>query len=188
MAEVKVLLKGYLGDGSCSTVSLVRDVLETGEQMVMVVDPGTVKSQNLIVEALKSEGLASEDVTHVGITHGHMDHFRNIGMFGMAKAVDYWGIWSGDDCVSSDKEDMVKISGGVKTVKTPGHSYDSITFLVFTSEGEVAICGDVFWKKDYPKVEDDPYASDRAELVKSRTKVLEIADAVIPGHGEKYTI
>jgi len=202
MAEVKVLLKGYLmkdsptGMGSCSTISLIRTKDFTGKDLIMVVDPGTCLSQNLIRDALKAEGLTCDDVTHVGVTHSHMDHFRNIGMFPNAISVNYDGIWTADECVYSNEDDVLQIGEGLKTVKTPGHSYDSITFLVETSESgagagadvSVAICGDVFWQKDYPKVEDDPYASDRAELVKSRAKVLEMADAVIPGHGEKYAV
>lgn len=189
MAEAKVLLNGYLmkdspsGMGSCSTISLVRD-----GSMVMVIDPGTVVDQKLIVDALLKEGLSVDDVTHVGITHGHVDHNRNNGMFPTAVTLNYDGIWSADECVYSNEEQIVRISDDVQTVKTPGHSYDSITFLVSTPSGKVAICGDVFWKKDYPRVEDDPYASDRVELVKSRAKVLEMADAIVPGHGEEFAV
>lgn len=194
MAEVKVLLKGYLmnesssGKGSCSTISLIRDkVLD--DEMVMVIDPGTVLSQNLIIQALKKEGLSVSDVTHVGITHGHMDHYRNIGMFPNAKSVDYDGVWDGDVCEYSSGEDVVKISDNVSTVKTPGHSPDSITFLVTTSRGIVAVCGDVFWKKDYPATaDDDKFARDKKALELSREKVFKIADFIIPGHGEEYGV
>lgn len=190
MAEVKVLLKGYLMKessslkGSCSTISLVRD----GE-MVMIVDPGTVLNQNLIIEALNGEDLAVSDVTHVGITHGHMDHYRNIGMFPGARSVDYDGVWTGDVCEYSSGEDVVRISNCVSTVKTPGHSHDSITFLVSTSRGVIAVCGDVFWKKDYPlTADDDMFAGDKNALKLSREKVLKMADFVIPGHGEEYGV
>lgn len=193
MAEVKVLLKGYLmkesssGKGSCSTISLISDKDENGGDLIMIVDPGTVTDQNLIVDALKSEGLEISDITHVGITHGHMDHYRNIGMFSNAKSVDYDGIWDGDVCEYSNTQDVVKISDGISAVKTPGHSHDSITFLVLTSRGKVAVCGDVFWKKDYPlTAEEDAFARDKKALELSRKKVLEIADFIIPGHGEEY--
>lgn len=190
MAEVKVLLKGYLmkesssGKGSCSTISLIKDKGIEGKDMVMIVDPGTVLAQNLIAEALSAEGLSVLDVTHVGITHGHMDHYRNIGMFSRAKSVDYDGVWDGDVCEYSNKKEIVKISDGIVAIKTPGHSHDSITFLVETSRGKVAVCGDVFWKKDYPP--DDVFARDKESLTKSREKVLKMANFIIPGHGEEY--
>lgn len=185
MAEVKVLLEGYLmkdspsGRGSCCTISLIR-----AGDIVMVVDPGTVVDQKLIVDALLKEGLEVSDVTHVGITHGHMDHYRNIGMFADAISVDYDGIWTKDECVYSNKDEVVEIGDGLKTVKTPGHSHDSITFLVETSRGLVAVCGDVYWKKDYP--EEDVFARDKGKLNESRVRVLEMADFIVPGHGGEY--
>ena len=57
--------------------------------------------------------------------------------------------------------------------------------LVKTDKGKVAICGDVFWKKGLPKV--DPYADSPKELVKSRAKVLEMADFIVPGHSGMYS-
>ena len=70
--------------------------------------------------------------------------------------------------------------------RTPGHSYDSITLLVKTNNGIVAICGDVFWKEDFPK--DDPYASNKEKLEESRKKILEVADWIIPGHGKMFKV
>ncbi len=182
MAEVKVLLQGYNSEDSgeenaCSTVSLVKD----GE-IVMVVDPGTMKSQDLLIEALKKENLSKEDVNWVGITHSHMDHYRNIGMFPDAKSLDYYGIWD-KDSVDDWKEEF---SENIKIIKTPGHDRTSITLLVKTEKGNVAICGDVFWEKGLPV--DDLYASDKEKLEKSREKVNELADYIVPGHGDIFEV
>ncbi|NOX71974.1 MAG: MBL fold metallo-hydrolase [Candidatus Micrarchaeota archaeon] len=179
MAEVKILLKGYVSDEtgghSCSTVTLVRN-----GKIRMVIDPGTLPSRNVLVDALKKEGIIPEDVNFVGITHSHMDHYRSIGMFPNASAVDYWGIWKKDVW----KECKGNLSDDIRIVKTPGHSYDSITFLVKTKNDIVAICGDVFWKEGYPQ--DDPYAQDREKLQESRKYILKTADFIIPGHGEMF--
>ena len=48
----------------------------------------------------------------------------------------------------------------------------------------VAICGDVFWKENYP--ENDEYASNGEALEESRKKVLALADYIIPGHDDIY--
>ena len=176
MAEVKILIQGYVSgeaEGtSCSTITLVKD-----KDLNIIVDPGTAKSQELIKEKLKEEGLTVEDIDIVFLTHSHIDHFRNIGMFPNAKSLDYWGYWEGDLQKKSDG----KITDDIFFIKTPGHSKDSITLLVKTEKGLIAICGDVFWKKDFPKK--DPFAQDLIELEKSRKKLLEIADYIIPGHG-----
>ena len=95
MAEVKVLVEGYTSaDGSGyeettgPTITLVKD-----GDLVIVCDPGTLKSQSVLVDALKRENLTVDDVNVVFLTHSHIDHFRNIGMFPNAKSLEFYGIW-----------------------------------------------------------------------------------------------
>ena len=144
MAEVKVLIEGYTTVGtvasdeeerSCSTVTLIRD-----EGVIMVVDPGTLEDQKILIDKLKEEGLSVDDVNVVCITHSHMDHYRNIGMFPKAKSLDYWGFWD-RNTVEDWKE---QFADNIQIIKTPGHNYDAITLLVKTDKGIVAVCGDVF--------------------------------------------
>jgi glyoxylase-like metal-dependent hydrolase (beta-lactamase superfamily II) len=183
MAEVKILFEGFTTAESSSdeatscTIGLVKD-----GKIKMVVDPGTVKNQKVIVNALRKEGLRTKDVNFVCITHSHMDHYRNIGMFAYAKSLDFWGIWEGDKVKDWDSQ----FSRNIKIIKTPGHNYDGITLIVDTHKGKVAVCGDVFWKENYP--ENDPYASDDNLLKESRKKVSELADWIVPGHAGIYRI
>lgn len=178
-AEVKILIEGYTTadtaeageeEKTCPTITLVKD-----KDIVMVIDPGVLESQNMLVEALKKEGLTVNDV--VCLTHSHIDHYRNIDMFPTAKTLEFYGIW--DKNIAADWNEQ--FTDNIKIIKTPGHDYSSITLLVKTDKGTVAICRDVFWKENFP--EDDEYASDREKLKESREKVLEMADYVIPGHG-----
>lgn len=182
MAEVKVLIKGYTSADAegrtCSTISLIKD-----ENVVMIIDPGTARSQDVIIEALKKEGVAISDINFVFITHSHIDHYRNIGMFSKAKTLEYFGIWDEDKDGVDWKEEFTP---NIRIIKTPGHNYDGLTLLVKTEKGIIAICGDVFWKEDFP--EDDPYASAPEKLKESRKKVLEMADWIIPGHGPMFKV
>ncbi len=99
MAEVKILVEGYtIADSTDEgeektrpTITLVQD-----KNIVMVCDPGTLDSQQILIDALKNEGLTINDVNYVFITHSHIDHYRNIGMFPNAKTLEYWGIWDGE--------------------------------------------------------------------------------------------
>lgn len=181
MADVKILIQGYTSEEkeghSCSTVVLVRD-----KNTSIIIDPGTLPSQKQLIEALKKEGLGVNDINIVGITHSHMDHYRNIGIFSKAKALDYWGWWEGD-VLSKSQDD---ITDDIMVIKTPGHSDDSITFLVKTKKGKIAICGDVFWKKDLP--EKDCYANNSKRLKQSRKMILDLAEWVIPGHGGIFKV
>lgn len=191
-AEVKVLIEGYTNADSFvetgeekiqPTVTLVRD-----GDVVMVVDPGILESQQVLVDALKKEDLSVEDVNVVCITHSHIDHYRNIGMFPNAKILEYYGLW--DKRTVSDWSE--NFTSNIRVLHTPGHDYSSITLFVTTGSesghpGVVAICGDVFWKENYPREpQDDAYASNPEKLKESREVVKKMADWIVPGHGGIY--
>lgn len=183
-AEVKILLEGYTNadnlekteeERSSATVTLVRD-----KDVIMVVDPGTMVNQKILVEALAREGLKIENVTHVCITHSHIDHYKNVGMFPHAKVLEFFGLWHKnkvDDWTENFTEN-------IKIIRTPGHDYSSITLFVKTNIGVIAICGDVFWGNKTPEV--DPYAQDLQKLDESRELVLKNSDYVIPGHASMF--
>ena len=184
MAEVKILIKGYTSvdikeseEKTCPTITLIKD-----GGNIIITDPGVLESQEILKEKLREEGLSVDDVDFVFLTHSHLDHYRNTGMFPKAKVLEYFGIWDGNKCDDWQEQ----FSHDIRIINTPGHNSNSLTFLVKTVRGVVAICGDVFWKENYPK--NDPYASDPAKLSESRAKVLELADYVIPGHGEEYKV
>jgi len=186
-AEVKILVEGCTNADSVaetgeektrSTITLVRD-----ENLVMVVDPGVLENQQILVDALKKENLTIEDVNVVCITHSHIDHYRNIGMFPNAKTLEYFGLW--DKCGVEDWSE--NFSPNIQVLYTPGHDYTSITLFAKTINGVVAICGDIFWKENYPQnPHDDAYASDPEKLKESRHMLLKMADWIIPGHGRMY--
>ena len=182
MAEVKVLIKGYTsevggGEKTCSTITLVKD-----KDIIMIVDPGVLESQQMLIDALKKEGLSINDINVVCITHSHIDHYRNIGMFPNAKTLEFYGLWDGQG-VDDWKEQFTK---DIEIIKTPGHNATSITLLVKTNKGKIAICGDVFWSENSPEV--DEYADEPKKLKKSREKIIKLADYIIPGHADIYPV
>jgi glyoxylase-like metal-dependent hydrolase (beta-lactamase superfamily II) len=186
MAEVKILVEGYVSadvgdDRTCPTMTLIRDTLN-GKKIVIVVDPGVISDRNILINELSKENLSVDDIDIVFLTHSHLDHFRNIGLFPNSKALDFWGIWDKDKCASWKEI----FSDNIEIVKTSGHSSDSLTFFVKTKIGIVAICGDVFWKENYPEI--DSYATDLNKLNESRKLVLQKADYIIPGHGKMFRV
>jgi len=185
MAEVKILIQGFTNadtqeegeEKTCPTITLVKD-----KSLNIIVDPGVLESQQVLADKLKEEGLGISDIDIVCITHSHIDHYRNIGMFPKAKTLEFFGLWDGQ-AVDDWQE---QFTDDIKIIKTPGHNYDSISLLVKTEKGVVAVVGDVFWKEGLP--EKDAYATDSKELEKSRKRILELADYVIPGHGPMYKV
>ena len=140
-AKITVLIEGYYEkdaygqERTCPTVTLIRD-----GAMIMVVDPGILESQQILIDALKKEGLAIADVTVVCITHSHIDHYKNVGIFENARVLEFFGLWNKNTC----EDWQENFSDNIQILKTPGHDATGITLFVKTDDGVVAVCGDVF--------------------------------------------
>lgn len=183
MATVDVLVTGHVehtdaGDSVHPTISLVRD-----GDLVLVADPGILADPSLLTTALDGHGLAPADVTHVFVTHHHIDHTRNIGMFPTAKVVDVDSVYDGSLWLEHDG-DGYHLSADVRVIETPGHAAECAALLVTTGEGVVALTH-TWWFADMTPLE-DPLAWDQAALERSRARVLELADIVVPGHGPAF--
>src|ERR1035437_9998916 len=120
-AEVKILVKGSTNadrvgetgiERDCPTITLVRD----GE-IIMVVDPGVLANQHILVDALKKENLTVKDVNVVCVTHSHIDHYRNVGMFPNAKVLECFGLWNGNRVENWSE----KFTTNIQVIRTPGH-------------------------------------------------------------------
>jgi len=186
-AEVKVLIQGCTNADSIAvtgeektqpTITLVKD-----DDFIIVVDPGVLSDQKVLIDALRNENLTVSDINLVCITHSHVDHYRNIGMFPKAKVLEYFGLWD-----KNTVEDWkMQFSTNIQVIKTPGHDYTGISLIVNTVNGVVAICGDVFWKENFPRdASEDAYALDPVKLEESREAIRERADWIIPGHAGMY--
>jgi glyoxylase-like metal-dependent hydrolase (beta-lactamase superfamily II) len=186
MAKIKVLLSGFT-NADCrkngeEEITRCTTTLIYADNMIILSDPGVLSDQKIMIDALKKEGLGVDDISHIFITHSHLDHYRNIGMFPKAKTIEFWGIWDGGKCEPYSEH----FSKDSKIIKTPGHSYDGLTMLVTTSDGVVAIAGDLWWSKKGP--EKDPFALDNEILKKSREEVLVLANYIVPGHGDIFKV
>jgi glyoxylase-like metal-dependent hydrolase (beta-lactamase superfamily II) len=184
MAEVKVLLEGFTNTDKRAAgedeITRCTTTLIFDEDKIILSDPGVLDDQKIMVDALAQENLTVDDITHIFITHSHMDHYRNIGMFPKAISIDYTGIWQGGKFIEREEQ----LSKDIRLIETPGHSYDSLTALVQTEKGIIAIAGDLWWSSRGPKF--DKFATDMEKLKESREKVLSLADYIIPGHGKMF--
>jgi len=198
MAEVKVLVEGNherLDDGKIkigSTVTLIKS------DKNILVDTGSFLDREKLIEELKKENLSAEDIDIVILTHLHLDHTVNIYLFSNAKIFyklrgkDFAGL------VGFPKEgkiqrfelvDEVEIAKDVLILLTPGHTEDSISVIVNTSNGKFVIAGDAFDSKKLLDVNvQPPLYWNLDEFNKSREKILNIADYIVPGHGKMFEV
>ena len=142
-----------------------------------------VKDRAAILDPLRSLGVAPEDVTHVFLTHHHPDHTANVALFPNAEVVDFWARYRADEWLDHDG-DGYAISPNCQLWLTPGHTAEDATLIVRADDAVYAITH-LWWRGDRsPEI--DPLADDQAELERSRARVLEVADIVVPGHGQPF--
>ncbi|MDD5182507.1 MAG: MBL fold metallo-hydrolase [Candidatus Nanoarchaeia archaeon] len=191
MAEVKVLIKGYASELKNGwTASSTTTFIESNGKKI-IVDPGCNRKN--LLDSLKRVGLHTNDIDLVVLTHMHPDHSLLCGIFENAKVLTPTEIYDNDKQV----EQKDKIEGtDIKIMLTPGHVPEHISLVVPTSDGIVVVAGDNFWWGDNEEQKVDinkedaahPTETDMDELVKSRKKILKIADWVIPGHGKMFRV
>lgn len=177
MLRWQILHTGSIGDRVASTVSLVIDLPH-----VIVIDPGMVPSQAMILEPLAKAGFTPGLVTDVIISHHHPDHTMNVGLFPEAQVHDYWAVYHHDRWLDLPAEGR-QVSPHVRLLETPGHTREDITTVVETAEETVAFTH-LWWGADGPEL--DPYATDQSALEAGRRRVGEAADLVVPGHGAPF--
>jgi glyoxylase-like metal-dependent hydrolase (beta-lactamase superfamily II) len=180
-ARVDVLVVGYADMPSVAgTVGLVRDA-----HRVIIVDPGMVKSRSLILDPLEQLGIAADDVTHVFVSHHHLDHTVNIALFRQAEIVDF-RTTRRDDQVNAHQGEGFQIGPNTTIWVTPGHSPQDASLVVDTADGRQAFTH-LWWRSDRtPEV--DPYSVDPAVLAGNRRRLLDGVDVVIPGHGAPFRV
>jgi glyoxylase-like metal-dependent hydrolase (beta-lactamase superfamily II) len=183
MTTVHLLHPGYVRDEGSrvgSSVSLVRD----GDALI-VVDPGLVADRSLILDPLAALEVRPEDVTHVFLSHHHPDHTLNVALFPNVEVVDFWARYVGDRWLDHDG-DGYRLAPHSRLWLTPGHT-DEDASLVVDADDAVYAFTHCWWQADRtPEI--DPYSPDQSVLDRSRARILEVADIVVPGHGEAFRV
>lgn len=169
-----------------------KTALEAAARGPILVDTGGPWTREALLGALAGEGVAPADVTLVVGTHGHSDHIGNLGLFpGAALLVSH------DFCLPGGRylphglgeERPLKLGPGLEVWATPGHGGQRDVSVVVggTTLGTVVVAGDVFEcdgdKDSWQVLSEDPVAQER-----SRKRVLDTADIVVPGHGAPFRV
>ena len=137
------------------------------------------------LDPLAKLGLWADDVTHVFLTHHHLDHTMNIGLFRKAEVVDFRASRRGDQ-VTNHAGEGYQLAPHTAIWLTPGHTPQDASLVVDTPEGRYAFTH-LWWRSDRsPAV--DPYSTDPGELARNRQRVLTEVNIVIPGHGAPFKV
>jgi glyoxylase-like metal-dependent hydrolase (beta-lactamase superfamily II) len=190
--EVKVLQPGYSewisatqqrADG---TMTLIKGPTR------VIVDTGGPWDRPTILKALRREGIRPEDIDHVICTHGHSDHTGNNNLFPNATLIVSYDVCKGDLYTFHDfaHGQPYRIDDGIDVIPTPGHTAEDVSVIVKTRQGVIAIVGDLFeCAEDLENESLWRSSSEMPETQKaSRARILELADFIIPGHGEMFRV
>ncbi len=194
MADVKVLIDGYVREEDDEEFASSTTVLIRENELNIIVDPGM--DRKLLLKTLRKENLSPTDINYVVLTHYHLDHSLLAGIFENAAVLDNSEIYSFDGKI---EEHEGRVPGtDIEIIPTPGHDMFHCSVVVDTKDfGKVVIAADVFWWADNEEQKidkeslmnhKDPYMKNEEQLKNSRKKILEIADYIIPGHGKMFKI
>jgi len=193
MAEIKILIEGYAKKLENGFIASSTTCLITTENKKIITDPGCNREK--LLESLDKEGLTTNDIDYVFLSHCHPDHILLAGIFEKAKFVTF------DTNLVYDKDLMLEfdthmLGKDIEIIETPGHVLEHLSLLVSTAKGRVAIAGDVIWwiegekqlfninQKDHSQAK----GMNMGTLIESRKKLLENADYIIPGHGKMFKV
>ena len=193
MAEIKILIEGYAKKLEKGWVASSTTCLITTENKKIITDPGCNRLK--LLEALNKEGLTTDDIDYVFLSHCHPDHILLAGIFEKAKFITF------DANLMYDKDLMLEfdkyaLGKDIEIIETPGHVLEHLSLLVNTLKGKVAIAGDVIWwiegedqvfdinQKDHSQAK----GMNIEKLIESRKKLLDAVDYIIPGHGTMFKV
>jgi glyoxylase-like metal-dependent hydrolase (beta-lactamase superfamily II) len=166
--SIKRDVQGAILDAS-SSVSLI-----ISADLRIVVDSGRTGDEEAILSALASLDIKPEEVDIIINTHSHPDHCGNNHLFPGARTLA--------------AKDGDVIAPGVRVMASPGHSPDSISVIVET-DLTIVIAGDALptfgnFQKEVPPA----LHTDLALAKASMSKIIEIADIVVPGHDLPFSL
>jgi glyoxylase-like metal-dependent hydrolase (beta-lactamase superfamily II) len=169
-----------------ASVTLVRGPIN------LVVDTGLPSDRELILSGLARNGVGPAQVRYVVCTCGQSDRIGNNNLFPNATFVVSYDVSNGDQYTFFPFEDgqPYVLDEYVQVLPTPGHTNRDVSLLVRTAEGVVAVTGDLFERSEDLENPDLWKAfSEFPELqVQSRQVILDLADSIVPGHGEMFRV
>lgn len=174
-------------------------VIQTGDCNILV-DPGEM-ADDLKFDLYTKCGLKPEDIDIVYSTHKHFDHWMGVNAFEKADfymaAKDLAFLKEHVDLLVADHADIIrrgkpasgKLMDGIDIIELPGHTSGLAGLLFEASEGKILVSGDAVMTYEFFRAKEGYFFSSNAEeSKKSIEKAACVADYIIPGHGNYFSI
>lgn len=170
------------------------------EHGVILIDP-SMPAAALTQELFDQSGIRAEDVKYIYFTHNHGDHWMGTEAFPNAKLCmpeeDLRALKADraqyEDAQGDAIDRMVGVTDellpGFKLVPLPGHTMGLCGLLFDAPEGRVLAAGDAVMGKEYFHAKRGYFYSLDQELsARSIEKAAALADVIIPGHGNYFSV
>jgi glyoxylase-like metal-dependent hydrolase (beta-lactamase superfamily II) len=162
--------------------------LDDGLGNKILFDTGSLAWKEQLLSELKALGVAPEDITHVLLTHFHLDHTANCALFINAEIhanrsfIDHK---TGRGTVYRELNQK-KLPAEIDMIATPGHTPDHVSYFFTHNNIRYCIAGDAI-RKDLLETRGAPHylpLERRVEFTESVKFIFENCDVIIPGHYE----
>jgi glyoxylase-like metal-dependent hydrolase (beta-lactamase superfamily II) len=208
MATLDVLTYGFgLATDQGSVGYSTNSLLRVGDHNILI-DTGPSSRRPFLVKALKAQGLETDDIDIVILTHMHWDHCQNTDLFTNARVlvnpteIDYArspNKW--DLAVAAGMADMMRnmkvesvsegdtIVEGVSIIETPGHTKGHMSILVEINGENVIIAGDAL-PESGSIARGLPYNVfwDVSDAHESVEKMVAASNVFYPGHDRPFRV
>lgn len=167
-----------------SAVTLIRN-----DGKNMLVDTGGRGKFPLLKEKLAELKLAPEDIHYVVVTHFHLDHAYNIAFFPNAHVIGWIHEWKAGSTFRFADIEKMEFVKGVKIIRTLGHAEEHLSVVATRDDGKkIVMAGDAINGKYVETREIHAMCYDKDLYKQSAEKIMEIADIIIPGHGDQIEL
>lgn len=166
----------------------------------IIVDSGFPGDEDNIRKGLAAKGLSPRDIHLVINTHGHMDHTAGNRMFTSARFLLHSKEGGRNNAPSGcDVQEVappLNLDEHIAIIHTPGHSRGCISIVIrglasdFSTKDETVVCaGDALpIHSNYIGWLPPGIHYDREIALNSMTRIVELADWVIPGHDKPFRV
>ena len=196
-ARVHVLHAGYSRDltPTCTQADGSSTLILDSGQTILVDTMGP-RAAGRLTDLLLQHGIRPQDVNVLIGTHSHPDHIGNLNLFTNARLhVCGFSVYHEDrytDHLFTEGESL-DISPNVTVIPTPGHTLSCVSVVVRNVDGlgTVVVAGDLFEKEEDLRDESlwiNAGSEDEESQRNNREKVMQMADYVVPGHGNMFRV
>jgi len=166
------------------SVTLIQD----GKSNILV-DVGARGRFEELQKKLSENNVTTNTVELIILTHFHLDHSFNIGMFPKARIIGWSHEWKSGSTFRISNIETWSVAPGISILPTPGHTPEHISVVVAHEDGKkTVITGDAINQDFADTKKISAYAFDLNLYSQSAEKIMTVGKDLIIGHGEPISL